>query len=120
MMSKEITVRHVPSEGFRTAIVDNATSIIVGDPFGAQIYLTLTRMAGLSISEQVRIEDNGVLNTLPTPPLSENVRMLEFTAALRPNHAKNLISAIQGALRAMSPEARKQYGITDADLGPAP
>jgi hypothetical protein len=120
-MPKDIRIRHVRSEWYRSAIIDSGTSTIVGDPFGAQINLTLGRFDSQSQSEMIRVEDNGTMGTVANAiPEAETVRLLEFTAVMRPNQAKTLVIAIQNALRALTPEVRAQYGITDNDLGVSP
>ena len=108
------------SREHRTATIDNGVSSVIGDPYGALILLTLTRMDSKMLSEMLRPMPNGAFATIAgVAPEAENIRVLEFTAALRPNQAKQIVSVIQGALRTLTPAVRQQYGITDADLGPA-
>ena len=118
-MPREVKIKHVHSEQHRTALIDNGVAVSIGDTFGVQIFLTLSRMDAVTLSETVRLEDNGGISLIEgTVPESENRRLLEFTAVIRPNHAKILISLLQNTLRRLPLNVRNQYGITDADLGP--
>jgi len=86
-MPKQGELKHLYSPHYRNAIIDTATVALIGDQIGERLAIALTRLDVRTISEKVTIEDNGGLTMLNQTPDHEPVRIVEFTADMRPDQA---------------------------------
>jgi hypothetical protein len=69
-------------------------------------------MENRTTSEKARKNDRGAIEVLGgIVPESEFVRVLEFAAEMRPDHAVALVNAIRIALGKIPPDRRSRYNI---------
>ena len=117
-MPSDIPLRHVYSSEFRTCLIDNAVVTTVSDSIGARIVISLTRMENRTTSEKARKEDNGAITLLPgITPDAELVRIIEFSADMRPDQVMGLVAAIQIAISKIPADQRSRYNIPNEFIG---
>jgi hypothetical protein len=96
--------------------VDTAAIAVIGDAYGARINVSFTRMDMKLISQNVIKEGNQVTSIPNNSPKAEPVKIVEFTAEMRPDQAFALLAALQNALGNLPEPVRRQFGMNDALL----
>ena len=75
-------------------------------------------MENRAASEKARKEDNGAITLLPgVAPEAEVVRIIEFSAEMRPDQVMGLVAAMQTALSQIPADRRSRYNIPDDFIG---
>jgi hypothetical protein len=117
-MPSDIPVRHVYSSEFRTSLIDNAVVTILSDLISDRIVISLTRMENRTISEKARKEDSGAITLHPgVTPDGELVKIIEFSAEMRPDQVMGLVAAIRIAFSQIPADRRSRYNIPDEFIG---
>ena len=107
-----------PPENKRTKQpwVDSAAVVAIADVCGARININFTRMDTKILSEPAMIDGNRI-NLIPNVALkTEPVKVVVFTAEMRPDQALALLRALRISLGGLSEPIRRQFNLDDALL----
>jgi len=96
--------------------VDSAAVVAIADVCGARININFTRMDTKILSEPAMIDGNRI-NLIPNVALkTEPVKVVVFTAEMRPDQALALLRALRISLGGLSEPIRRQFNLDDALL----
>lgn len=110
----DFRLRYEFSPQHHTAIIDHSYIVTMSDQISDRVSITLTRLTSRPIAEMARKYDDGRLEIRGGPDVEmEQVRIVEFTADMRPDQARALASAIEQGLQKLTPESRKRSGLGD-------
>jgi hypothetical protein len=116
----EIELKYERAATYSSATVDTAAIAIISDVYGARVNINFARMDSNIISETM-IKEGDQLTSIPNRlPKAELVKILEFTAVMRPDQAFALLVALRTPLGNLPEPVRRQFGMNDALLNIPP
>ena len=115
-MAEPYELKYERALTYTSATVDSAAVVAIADVCGARININFTRMDTKILSEPAMIDGNRI-NLIPNVALkTEPVKVVVFTAEMRPDQALALLRALRISLGGLSEPIRRQFNLDDALL----
>jgi hypothetical protein len=111
-MPTETTLPFVKSEGYRTVLIDSASTALLSSDRSDRVIVNLTRIDQVLTEEKITLQDDGGFHTIPSSiPQSRRQKTIEFSVELRPDVAFEIANTLIRTISRLSESRKKLYGI---------